>query len=381
MLVAERRRANAAAKAEPAEFAVTEKGTVPFSPAVVEKETVIERETVVDSGTVGKKITVVEKTTVQKSPKRATRAQDGHSSGEQCLYAAMWQVGRPEDEGGRSRLVTAGWDRLGAMANLSWKNARAAVFRLIDKLAIEVVAAENSNTRTGRTYRVWGWVALLERRRAAGLEWYVKTRGVEFVRPPAECPGAQAKWDLRHEEKATVVDSETAYKKTTVPFLLTVTEKTTDTVSEKTTDTVPFSPTPSFKNLKIEESTSSSSFAEVATVVRRLAPDADDDFVLTLLDKCRATAADVTAEEIAYFVRAKGEKALNSRRVSGLTGFLLTAVPKCLKGTLLADYRAGKRQERLQEVASWRGILTDPTSTDEIRRIAHDELIRLGDAL
>jgi hypothetical protein len=373
MLVAERRRANVSAKAETAALAVSEKATVPFSSAVVEKKTVV------DSGTVDKRGTVIEKTTVSKSPRRATRAQDGHSSGEQCLYAAMWQAGRPEQEDGRSRLVTAGWDRLGAMANLSWKNARAAVFRLIDKLAIEVAAAENSNTRTGRTYRVWGWVALLERRRAAGMEWYVKTRGVEFVRPPAECPGAQAKWDLRHEEKGTVVDSKTADEKTTVPFLLTVVEKTTGTVSEKTTDTVPFSPTLSFKNLKIEESTSSS-FVEVATAVRRLAPDADDDFVLALVDKCRAVARDATGEEIAYFVRAKGEKALNSRRVSGLTGFLLTAVPKCLKGTLLADYRAGKRQERLQEVASWRGILTDPASTDEIRRIAQDELIRLGDA-
>ena len=35
----------------------------------------------------------------------------------------------------------------------------------------------------------------------------------------------------------------------------------------------------------------------------------------------------------------------------------------------------------MQLSTSWRGILTDPTSTDEIRRIAHDELIRLGDVL
>jgi hypothetical protein len=67
----------------------------------------------------------------------------------------MWQEGRPE-EGGRSRLLTAGWDRLGAISNLRWKNARLAAFRLIDKLAIEVVAPEDCSSCTGRTYRVWG---------------------------------------------------------------------------------------------------------------------------------------------------------------------------------------------------------------------------------
>jgi hypothetical protein len=100
--------------------------------------------------------------------------------------------------------------------------------------------------------------------------------------------------------------------------------------------------------------------------------------VLTLVNKCRIAAPDATGDEIAYFVRAKGEKALNSRRVPGLTGFLLTAVPKCLQGTLLEEYRTAKQQEREHEIATWREILTDPASTNESKKMARDELIRLG---
>jgi hypothetical protein len=361
MLVAERRRADTAQ-------AKTEKFTKTL--------TVLKTPTVSEKGTVSETLTVRGKLTIGKSRIRhAARVQDGHSTGEQCLYAAMWQAGSP-GAGGRSRLVTAGWDRLGMMANLHWTNARSAAFGLIGKLAIEVVAPENSNTRTGRTYRVWGWVALLERRRAAGMEWYVKTRGVEFVRPPAEHPAAQAKWDAHHAETPTVSE------KGTVSETLTVGKTLADTVSEKLMDTVSDSLTLSFNNLKEEESTLSSSCSEaVAGAVRKLAPDADDEFVATLIDKCRAVTPDATAEEIAHFVRAKGEKALNGRRVSSLTGFLLTAVPKCLTGTLLEDYRAGKRQEKMREITAWREIVTDPASPDELRQVARDELIRLGDEI
>lgn len=64
--------------------------------------------------------------------------------------------------------------------------------------------------------------------------------------------------------------------------------------------------------------------------------------------------------------------------LSSLTGFLLEAVPKCLTGTLLTDYRDAKRQEREQEIANWRAILADPDSDDEFKQTALDELGRLS---
>ena len=94
--------------------------------------------------------------------------------------------------------------------------------------------------------------------------------------------------------------------------------------------------------------------------------------------KCRTAAADVTEDEIAYFVRVKGDQARNSRRVASLTGFLLEAVPKCLAGTLLLNYRDAKRQEREREIAAWRAILADPATDSESQQIAMNELERLG---
>jgi len=130
---------------------------------------------------------------VSPKPRRAFKVQDGHSSGEQCLYAALWAAGK--SEGRESRLITAGFDRMSYLASIDKKNVRIAAGRLVDKLALDLVSWENSKTRTGRTYRVWSWSKVIERRIAAGMEWYIKTRGVEFVRPPDGFPEAQARWD------------------------------------------------------------------------------------------------------------------------------------------------------------------------------------------
>jgi hypothetical protein len=158
------------------------------------------------------------------------------------MYAVMWEKGQPEN--GESRLIRAGWDRLGRLANLTPNNARLACGRLISKLAIEVVALENSAAQLGRTYRVWGYAKLVNRRKTAGMEWYVKTRGVRFVRPPAEYPDACALWDA-HVAAAT--------EKGTVP------EKIMETTPVSGAGSVPFLGRALKHSKSIEKRNSSSS--------------------------------------------------------------------------------------------------------------------------
>lgn len=124
--------------------------------------------------------------TVPASPggklRRAVDARDGHSSGEEMLYQALWNHAEPDT--GDTRTITVGWDRMSKLARLTPRNTKVNCQRLIAKLALEVIAAEDSFRRIGRTYRVFSPRLVVERRKAAGMEWVIKTRGVEFVPGP-----------------------------------------------------------------------------------------------------------------------------------------------------------------------------------------------------
>ena len=119
---------------------------------------------------------------------RATRVQDGHSYAEQAIYEAMWSsVPSLLDDGtDEYRIVQIGYDRLARLAQMSWVSVKANLRSLEKKLAIEVIATENSASREGKTYKIYSNAVILERRRNAGLEWVRKTRGVKLISTPAE---------------------------------------------------------------------------------------------------------------------------------------------------------------------------------------------------
>jgi hypothetical protein len=71
-----------------------------------------------------------------------------------------------------------GLGRLWKIARLSENNCRPNIRNLIAKLALEEISPENSRAGIGKTYRVYSYAAILERRRAAGLVWVIRTKGV-----------------------------------------------------------------------------------------------------------------------------------------------------------------------------------------------------------
>lgn len=128
--------------------------------------------------------------------------EEGHSLAEQQLYRTLWEAGEPEqrvgqqtDQGaghkagtavspadsGRSRLVRLGYDRLAAMARMSWLTVKTNLRSLERKLAIEVAAPEDSARRAGKQYRVFSAPVVIARREEAGLVWVRRTRGVELL--------------------------------------------------------------------------------------------------------------------------------------------------------------------------------------------------------
>jgi hypothetical protein len=112
----------------------------------------------------------------------ARGVEDGHSLAEQEVYRTLWKIGAPEGEDPEAnRTVRIGYDRLAGLVRLSWVTVKANLRSLERKLAIEVVAAEDSASREGKQYRVYSTNAIWARRQSAGLLWVRRTRGVELL--------------------------------------------------------------------------------------------------------------------------------------------------------------------------------------------------------
>lgn len=114
--------------------------------------------------------------------KRANGVEDGHSLAEQEVYRTLWKVSTPEgDDPEANRTIRIGYDRLAHLVRLSWVTVKANLRSLEKKLAIEVVAAEDSANREGKQYRIYSNTAIWARRQSAGLLWVRRTRGVELL--------------------------------------------------------------------------------------------------------------------------------------------------------------------------------------------------------
>ncbi|MBM3734657.1 MAG: hypothetical protein FJW39_02635 [Acidobacteria bacterium] len=107
--------------------------------------------------------------------------------GEERFYQSVWNAGADDGvvvESDQSRIFSLGYDRLAALVRLDEKSVRALIPKLAAKQILEILAPEESATRTGRTYRIFGPAEVLARQRRAGLTHVVKNgRAVEFVTP------------------------------------------------------------------------------------------------------------------------------------------------------------------------------------------------------
>lgn len=113
--------------------------------------------------------------------RRCAATHDGHSLGEEVLYQALWKAAAVESA--ETRTVVIGWRGMSQLCRMTPKNCKINTQRLIRKLALEVLSPYNTPESIGTTYRVYSDDAILRRRRNAGLEWVVRSRGVEFVDP------------------------------------------------------------------------------------------------------------------------------------------------------------------------------------------------------
>lgn len=113
--------------------------------------------------------------------RKCTAAHHGHSLGEEVLYQALWKAANSESA--ETRTIVIGWRGMSQLCRMTPKNCKINTQRLIRKLALEVLSPYNTPESIGTTYRIHSDVAVLSRRQARGLEWVVRSRGVDFVDP------------------------------------------------------------------------------------------------------------------------------------------------------------------------------------------------------
>jgi hypothetical protein len=114
--------------------------------------------------------------------RRAVRAEDGHSIGEQVLYEALWREAAPDTA--ESRVIRIGYGGMQSLCGLDKSNCKNNILALIRKMAIELVDAFSVRRNEGNTYRIYSREAIVRRRHQAGMDWVVRSRGVRFVDPP-----------------------------------------------------------------------------------------------------------------------------------------------------------------------------------------------------
>ena len=291
--------------------------------------------------------------------RRATLAQDGHSFGEQALYDALWQHAHPRDND--SRIITIGYRRMSELARLTVNNCKANIQALIQKLAVEELSSFTHSQ--GRTYLVYNYSAIIQRRREAGFTHYIKSRGVVFVDPDT---GVALTARVRDRSGIPFSGGPSAAR---------LPEGDGQGTPEPVHPGAPDSSLPPYSqplSNAFRNSTSSTPQGLIEGLGSIVKP-VDDEAVTVLWRQCRKRAEDCTVEEILHFARAKAA-ILRTGKIQNPVGFLLASVPKCFEGESFAAYRreqAQRAREAEEQSAQMRrefeAILNDPNSSEEDR--------------
>ena len=311
-------------------------------------------------------------------------SQDGHSAGEDVLYRILWDEGRPETANLLgSRLVRIGYAELANKARLHKANVRLNLASLTAKLAIEQNGDFNSRDMIAKAYRVLSYKEILERRRAAGLEFVIRQKNVVFVTEsgvPIPLPGLPKKTKLMRGtngdqpllnplpfvgESFTVSDARTG--SVLLPGVNMPTDSTTPTGSTSSTggntltgsnappvsNMLTGSDTPTGKHTLTGSNTLAGSVAlrtdeyksDLAWVSKAFNTfwTVDDVAAEQLLRTCRKIRPDAEAEEIAFFVIEKLELTRGNRSINNPVGLILATVPQSFIGNSFEIFRQRRR--------------------------------------
>lgn len=258
--------------------------------------------------------------------RRCVLAQDGHSLGEEAIYQALWRAGRSEslNDPNSPRTIRIGAAELGYKVNMAKKNVRQNISRLFEKLALEILEDFETMNSQARLYRVFSYKQILERRRAVGMEYILRNKGVvfctqdgsELVSSPAYVSSPGDKTPIRP------APPKRARKRVTA--------------SEPLQYEPPQNPEP-------EENEASD--LQVVSKALNEYWSVDQEAAVHLIQKCRSVRADATAAEIAFFVSEKLYMTRTNRNITNPVGLILATVPQSFVGSTFVELRRHRERQ------------------------------------
>jgi hypothetical protein len=204
------------------------------------------------------------------------------------------------------------------------KNVRQNISRLFEKLALEILEDFETMNSQARLYRVYSYKQILERRRAVGMEYILRNKGVvfctqdgrELVSSPAYVSSPGDRTSIRpappkRARKRVVASEPPQYAPTQPPA--------------------------------DREEAESSDLQMVSKALNKYW-SVDQDAAVQLIRKCRSVRADASADEIAFFVSEKLHLARTNRNINNPVGLILATVPQSFAGSTFLEFR--RRMER-----------------------------------
>jgi hypothetical protein len=304
------------------------------------------------------------------------------------LYRVLWEEGRPETANPLgSRLVRIGYAELANKARLHKANVRLNLASLTAKLAIEQNGDFNSRDMIAKAYRVLSYKEILERRRAAGLEFVIRHKNVVFVTEsgdPIPLAGLPPKNKSKQRTDGAQLPAKTVYPVSETP---TGSDSHTVSVTQPVRDTLIGNDSPTGSEYESDLACVSKAFNTFWTV--------DDVASEQLLRACRKIRPDAEAEEIAFFVVEKLELTRANRSITNPVGLILATVPQSFSGHSFEIFRQRRRESlRLAKeeavrkadedrmMNEWmikdaKKTLANPSSSEKQRRQAEEVLAML----
>jgi len=307
--------------------------------------------------------------------RKCVLAQDAHSLGEEAIYQILWRSGTPETEDPNgARVISIGAADIGMRANMAKKNVRQNISRLYEKLAIEIIEDFETVSSKPRRYRVYSSKQILERRRAADLEYVLRNKGVVF------CSASGA------EIKALPVDQKAPGDETSIRPALSKRQRHLQQADVRREAALPVHAQST--EIPPEDLRQISEALNLYGLV-------DENVAIQLVRNCRREQPDATVAEILFFVREKLELIKSNRAIANPAGLILATVPKSFVGQPFAEFRNRMRNQaelavedekrrcrEEEEMRNWlqeqvsicEGIVNDATKPQQERDVAEQRL-------
>jgi hypothetical protein len=278
---------------------------------------------------------------------RCVFVQEAHTPGEQAVLSGLYRLGKNPRFGhvlsDGSMRVCVSLVELGRHIAMHETNVRVNVRNLIDQLAVEQIRSEDKKQQSAREYRVYTFKQILERRRAAGLEWVVKGRGVQFVSYeevrkalpsdslPSDCLFENETLGSEARGGAGSESLESLGSETLGPFYIR-------------------------KDLGISTTNDTIVDRRLVDLLRSNNIHPDDGILQRMTQACRRTSQQGTGvpstnEEILYFVDQKLRAIQRMSNVRNPLALLSTIVPKCFEGESFSAFREAEQQRQAVQQA------------------------------